>query len=310
MDRSGVIAFAVTFVTLGCEIGGGVAAQTLPTPIVSPDPVPDVPPTPSNVSPFPFFNDYSWRSFIALNWPAMTGAANRGQPDRSKVFGDANGPRVWATWKSRYEIFQPGGALPSDWTSYDGKNPCGVGFANDAVTLSSFTAFGDFNQAVTDLDRLGNPLVAQNRTYARYEVRVNQPEFNSIVDHKWYIRANLPSEATSVPFNNGSTEIKAAWRILTEKDTAAIRSRYYVVPNAQVFDVASKKCMARDIALIGLHIVTKTPDRPQWIWSTFEHVDNVPARKTEPKPPFGMPFSFNAPSQPQNDLKPLRMPPP
>ena len=29
-------------------------------------------------------------------------------------------------------------------------------------------------------------------------------------------------------------------------------------------------------ALVGLHIVYKTPSRPQWIWSTFRHVDNVP----------------------------------
>ena len=27
---------------------------------------------------------------------------------------------------------------------------------------------------------------------------------------------------------------------------------------------------------MGLHIVQKTPTRPQWIWSSFEHVDNVP----------------------------------
>jgi hypothetical protein len=110
---------------------------------------------------------------------------------------------------------------------------------------------------------------------------------------------------TTIPFNTGSTEIKAAWRILTEKDTPAIRSRYYVVPNAQVFDVASSKCKPQDIALVGLHIVTKTPSRPQWIWSTFEHVDNVPGITTEPKPPAGVPFSFNDSNLPQT-LSPAR----
>jgi hypothetical protein len=80
------------------------------------------------------------------------------------------------------------------------------------------------------------------------------------------------------------------------------------VPGAQVFDVAAGKCLPRDIALVGFHIVSKTPDRPQWIWSTFEQVDNVPGLTTEPKPPAGVPFAFNDPGQPQA-LNPTRPPP-
>ncbi len=308
METSKTMIMTAMLIGLGCGLGGNATAQSVPPPTVSPDPLPDVPPTPPG-DPFPFFDNYSWRSFIALNWPALTDPEKRGQPDRSKHFGDAAGPRVWTTWKSRIEIFQPGGAKPSEWGSYAGANPCGAGFSNDVVTLSSFTAFGDFNQAVFSLSKVGNPLVAQNRTYARYEVRVNQPEFNSIIQHGWYIAANLPTPTSAVPFDTGSTEVKAAWRILTEKDTPAIRSRYYVVPNAQVFDVAAGKCLKQDIALVGFHIVTKTPDRPQWIWSTFEQIDNVPGLTTEPKPPSGVPLSFNDPNKPQT-LDPARMPPP
>ena len=39
------------------------------------------------------------------------------------------------------------------------------------------------------LDEVGNPLVAPNRNYARYEVRINRPEFDSIVGNKSYIAA-------------------------------------------------------------------------------------------------------------------------
>jgi hypothetical protein len=222
----------------------GTAAAQVPPPMVSPDRLQDVPSTTGD--PFPFFDNYSWRSFIALNWPATAGPANRGQPDRTRAFGDTNGPRTWVTWKSRYEIFQPAGALPAPWASYNGQNPCGEGFANDVVTLSSFSAFGDFNQANFNF-KLANPLVAQNHTYVRYEVRVNQPEFDSIVGNTWYLASKLPTSTTAVPFNNGSTEIKAAWRILTGSDTPAVRSRYYVVPKAQVFDVASGKCTLQDL---------------------------------------------------------------
>ena len=126
-------------------IACGSAFAQGPPPAVSPDPLADVPiATPGDD--LLFFYNYSWRSFIALNWPAQKGPAGRGLPDRRRAFGDIDGPRVWMTWKSRYEIFQPGGALPSPWASYDGQNPCGQGFANDVLTLSSFSAFSDFDQ--------------------------------------------------------------------------------------------------------------------------------------------------------------------
>ncbi len=300
-----VVSAAIAF----CAMAGDVLAQTPPAPTVSPDPLPDVPPTPPGQNPFPYFDNYSWRSFIALNWPGMTAAAQRGQPDRGKKFGDATGPRVWETWKAGYEIFQPGATPPSPWNSYDGANPCGTGFVNTVTTLSAFTEFGDFNQATFSLSKVGNPLVAQNQTYARYEVRANQPEFDTIVQHRWYLADNLPTPAKPVPFAAASSEIKAAWRILTDKDTPAIRSRYYVVSGAQVFDVATKKCVKQDVALVGFHIVTKTPARPQWIWSTFEQVDNVPGLTSEPKPPAGVPLSFNDPAKPQK-LDPTKAPPP
>lgn len=282
-------------------------AQGLPTPIVSPDPVVDVPGTPSGQDPFPFFDDFSWRKFIALNWPGLNGAQNRGQPDRSKALADP-GPRVWQTWKSRFEIFQPQGAAPAKWNDYSGNNPCGPGFSNELTTLSAFSAFSDFDQAVSNLSALGNPLVDQNKNYVRYEVRVNQKEFESIKSHGWYRAENLPTENSPVPFDTGSTEIKAAWRILNGDESPQVRGRYYIVRGAQVFDIKAKKCLEHDIALVGFHIVSKTPLRPQWIWSTFEQIDNVPGLTSEPKPPAGVSFSFNDPTKPAT-LSPAKRPP-
>ena len=54
--------------------------------------------------------------------------------------------------------------------------------------------------------------------------------------------------------------------------------RYYV-KTAWVLDPTSLTnpiCTQRDMGLVGLHIVSKTKTRPQWIWSTFEQIDNVP----------------------------------
>jgi hypothetical protein len=61
------------------------------------------------------------------------------------------------------------------------------------------------------------------------------------------------------------------------------------------------------MGLVGLHIVQKTPTRPQWVWSSFEQIDNVPERGTTPS--IGRRFSFNDPSRPQM-LDPSTAPPP
>ena len=109
--------------------------------------------------------------------------------------------------------------------------------------------------------------------------------------------------------------MKAAWRILDETDTPAVRSRYYVVTGAQVIDVAKSLaagkpvCVERDVALVGLHITVKTKYRPQGLWSTFEHVDNVPpvgsgdAREPDAKDA-NAPYSFNDPAKEQTEVEP------
>src|SRR6516165_3705921 len=62
------------------------------TPPVSPDRIEDVPST--RVDPFPEFDNFAWRAFVALNWPSLIDAAHRGAPDRTKTLGDP-GARVW-----------------------------------------------------------------------------------------------------------------------------------------------------------------------------------------------------------------------
>ncbi|WLB67140.1 hypothetical protein QIH96_18930 [Bradyrhizobium japonicum] len=292
----------VILVSVSIFFGPRNASAQDVTPQVLPDRIDDVPDAPGN--PFPRFDNFSWRAFVALNWPALDGASNRGQPDRTKKLGDA-GPRVWETYKARYEVFAPGAPKPASWTSYDGTNPCGGAVTNQTKTLSAFSHFADFNQAAFTLARLANPLIDQSRMYTRYEVRFNREQFDSIVDdnNKWYIKQNLPTSAKPGAFRDGSIELKAAWRVLKPND-GIDRSRYYIA-KAMVFDpVATTRggsivCNERDIALVGLHIVIKTKLRPQWIWSSFEHIDNVPPKNDEPDAKAAqVPYSFNSGSPP------------
>jgi hypothetical protein len=243
------------------------------------------------------FDDYSWRAFIALNWPARPGA--RGVPDQSKTIGDFSDPDcqvTWGTWKADRELFQSGGTSPEEWSSFDSSTPSAdprfPGSGHGRV-WGSFSSLRDFNQAGSG--RFGGPLVAQNHTYIRFEVRLNQVEFDFIREQELYRR--LPaSGGPKTHFPDHSVAVKAAWKIIKEEELPAAQGRYYLV-DAMVLDPVTNTCKMQKMGLVGLHIVQKTPLRPQWVWSSFEHIDNVPEPDTTSSP--GRLFSFNDSSRPQ-----------
>lgn len=282
--------------------------------LVVPDRVDDVPQLTPEFDKFPELDNYAWRAFVALNWPSLTDPAHRGLPDRAKTPGDP-GPRVWETFKARYELFQvgPDGSpiAPQPWATYDAVNPCGADVDGRAKTLATFDPFMDFNQFVSP-GAAANPLVAQNRTYTRYETRLNEPHYSALALSGWSQGQNLPNLDRPARLPAGSIAVKAAWRVLTAADTPAVRARYYVVENAHVVDVAKTLaarrvvCSKSDVALVGLHIVIRTSHRPQGIWATFEHVDNVPpAGAGEPDAKnAGAPYSYFNASKPKLGLWP------
>jgi len=285
-------------------------------PAVSPERIEDVPSI--KPDPWPDFDNFAWRAFIALNWPSLTDPANRGEPDRARMLGD-KGPRVWETFKARYELFQVGPdgrpIAPKPWATYEAANPCGANLDNRAKTLATFDPFMDFNQSAFLPGIAANPLVGQNRTYTRYEARINEPEYSALALKGWSLGETLPDPAHLAELPAGSIAVKAAWKVLTAADAPAVRARYYVVENANVVDVAKTLaaghvvCSKSDVALVGLHIVIRTKDRPQGLWSTFEHVDNVPpAGEGEAREPdarqAGAPYSYFDASKPKLGLWP------
>ena len=282
--------------------------------LVSPDRIEDVPSLKADVDKFPELDNFAWRAFVALNWPSLTDPAHRGVPDRAKTLGDP-GPRVWETFKARYELFQVGPdgrpIEPPPWATYDAANPCGADVNGHAKTLATFEPFMDFNQFFSPR-RAANPLVAQNRTYTRYETRINKQQYSALAHSGWSQGKNLPDQDNPLRLPAGSIAVKAAWRLLTTADTPAVRARYYVVENANVVDVAKTLaarrvvCSKSDVALVGLHIVIRTTHRPQGLWATFEHVDNVPpARAGEPDASdAGAPYSYFDASKPELGLWP------
>ena len=132
---------------------------------------------------------------------------------RRRILKDVTSRRVWETWKADYEAFQPGGTPPTEWTSFDAVTPCiDIPFSNGGKPrlLAAFSKFS--NLAEADFGAPGNPLVGQNHTYTRYEVRVNRAEYDFIRDHKLYLRETLKKLKEPLRFSAGAIQVKAAWR--------------------------------------------------------------------------------------------------
>lgn len=267
---------------------------------------------PSN--PIAFFDDYSWRTFIALVWPAATG--QRGIPDQMKSVGGA-GPRVFETYKALWEVFHPDGSAPSTWDQLDSAsaNPCNTTPQWGDLILASFSKFSDFGQA--GVGTLVGPLVAQpvtNPSYVRYMTAFNKVEFEHILNpdtnnppRPLYLRKNLDT-ANPVIFPNGSIDVKSAW---IDMRATAHPERYYT-RSALALNPETGKCERITVGLVGLHIVQKTQSRPQWIWSTFEQVDNVPPLEPSGSGKFAFNDGTGSPMPARNpySVSPLPLPTP
>ncbi|MCO8171433.1 hypothetical protein NJC40_27070 [Pseudomonas sp. 21LCFQ02] len=164
------------------------------------------------------------------------------------------------------------------------------------------------------LEATGGWLTDQAGNLVYFERKVGKAEFDYIVANSLYDAADQLRVATnqdgkspqglSLPagahFRNppakpvaqeqlGAFEIKAAWRILTGKPQ--LYSRYLTsVTWLQRPDTG--ECAQEVVGLVGLHIIHKTESLPDFVWTTFEHVDNVP--DGGPAPAAG--YTFNNPN--------------
>ncbi len=93
------------------------------------------------------------------------------------------------------------------------------------VSWGRLRKFGDISQA--DFGDLAGPLVAQNKTFVHYEIRVNRPMFEFIRARQLYDRARLDSLTAPQTFPDGSIVVKAAWREFSDGDPEDLRKRFY-----------------------------------------------------------------------------------
>jgi hypothetical protein len=274
----------------------------------------DLPPSaPSPEAVRPNFDDFSWRSFIALMWPAQPGRHGVPRaPNRPSVFLKAGGSyqTVWGTYREANELYGSKGRPVPFGSSSATPSVCGNTAPGTKVLLmaaKSGTLLQDVDQAFS------YPLVDQSNNYVYYEIRFNRDQYEFVRGKDkepttWlYLAKNLQQAEMKAPiampisapkpYREGAVMLKAAWKQLTAADNA---SRYYSV-KARIYDTAQTPPGCRDatMGLIGFHIGHKVADFPQWVWSSFEQVDNVPPDDGS-KPPAPMTLN-NGTNDPPTD---------
>lgn len=268
---------------------------------------------------------YSWREFVALQWPLIWRQQDAGI--QSPNYGCALPGQDFAVdqpgWIADKSQFPGAGATTEIGDGYVPRwqvwsdNDRGFLFPGFKTRLTDFEQPGSAEPSTPALE---NPLIDQHRRRVLYQVVINPTEEKYLKDHfTGQMRTSLVLSGAQSAMTNcpdgvdcdkyncpGVLELKLAWKVLAHGD---IRGRFLrrkvqlpigcsTEANCNV-DCSRHpaKCSSVELGLVGMHIIHKTKLQEQWIWSTFEQVDNVRSNKLprsgQTRPSF---FDPNCPS--------------
>ena len=254
----------------------------------------------------------AWQMFLAVNWP--TNNRGQAAPRIEDAgFGPPHWT-LWHNSSTIFEVNgavpEACGKPPEQRLLALTRNlshPVSVGLpafraeANGVVNsrttrfLGVISAVGELNAANLGGDikqAFSGPLIDQHGNFVFYEIMIDPNEVTYLCENKLYningqvaftgggSKVDMPTGHPQQDWS-GSYELKLAWKILKldapNKEDNDDPSRFFV-QDARVFDQGPDgKPVERTVkvGLVGMHIGHKSETSPQWIWATFEQVDNL-----------------------------------
>ncbi len=248
------------------------------------------------------FERHAWATMVALSWPVDADGAPR--PD----IGDAGPPR-WSRWAEAFQVFKADGSPPDPWGAASRsvpdigdiepprQNGTVIGFeavpagssvppigSGDARVLHNLSSTGPLNVLDEVNQAFSSPVWDQNGNMVHYEILINEEQYAYIVENELYnvdgqiafFRQESKLDFPRGRFGTdrkGAIELKLAWKVMDpERDDLG---RYVTMPAYVPSGPGDPHWQPALMGLVGFHVAQKTESSPQWIWSTFEHVDNV-----------------------------------
>ena len=216
------------------------------------------------------FHQFAWQSFINSVQPA------------------GNGELIFESWMPDYGVFVPSGTSVTPW----GQQPAAPCSGSTALASKQFVrprtpkASGDAIDPNSSTQATGDPLYDQANQLVYYSIWMNETEYNFITGCEFYNSSCITAAPQGTALPPGSIEVKAAWR----QFSGAAPDDMYTIQG-----VVGSACTPVTLGLVGFHLVINTPLHPEFIWATFEHVDNAPdCSNPQPAPADG--WSFNNPN--------------
>jgi hypothetical protein len=237
------------------------------------------------------FDFYSWLTFIAMNSPAD-----------GKVIG--TGPRPGGDAPTKWEDLQNYRPLANVMLPHGAKPEWGTRIVPDACSKldgPGKIVFQLGEEAFNQPFKSG-PLIDQDGQFALFDILMNRPMFDFILKHDLYSKAGqqkvdetdktkFPQGRLEFPIGSnpsgaapgrmGAIMLKVSYRILDPQKDQNLLGQFHTSDALVYFPgpPATKTgpaCVEKKLGLVGFHVGHKTNFAPQWVWTSFEHVSNVP----------------------------------
>jgi len=227
------------------------------------------------------FHQWSWQMFLWLTQP--TGP---------------NGELRFETMQTPSELFGlDEGAAPKALAAR--KVPSILKLTARVTKTGKTSSFDEINQAgsrglLIAHNNEGNPAKGGRAVY--FSQHINDTYYNFVRSNKYYVPEKYEEAPEDKNFPVGSLELKASWRIV-ENDTSGLYTRMAQVStlttdgNGNVVVDPKAEPQTVRVTLVGLHVVGVVKDHPEFIWATFEHVDNAPVLPDGVQPDANTPVS-------------------
>lgn len=193
------------------------------------------------------FAIFSWQSFLAM----------------TEVADSYTGQLLFETYMDTDGLFPASGQSPTPW----GSEPW-------PLTLGEVV-----KQAGS-----GNDLVAQSGVEVQYDESVNETLYD-------YVTSNMLYNANCFNAGGNNIHVPPTQNVTTDQESIELKTAWLPMANCNPNQYHCITALVNDqptkVGLIGIHIVHKLPDHQEWIWSSFEHVNNAPDCAKITSPPSG-----------------------
>jgi hypothetical protein len=246
------------------------------------------------------FDFYSWLTFLALNSPADGSPINQATPSTPTKWGQPS------NFKQLLDVMLPGGKS-SRWEDKKIVPP---------ECRDQYNKLGGKVMVIEMIEESFNEpfktgaLIDQQGNYAIFDILMNKSMFDYIQEHNLQsrvgqqsrensaLKVDFPAGTNTPPGNPGAVMVKVSWKVL---DSPNERQNFHTVDALVLMprhanEASRPPCLRKTLGLVGFHVGHKTVGRRQWIWTSFEHVNNVPEQREVDQGQAKGPYNFYNPN--------------